>query len=104
VLNIRIILLPKSRMGKWSVWLSLFFILTSIFFYIFAELLKVITSDMLVSIFGTAAIIIQIIALIFGVIVVAKHKEYSSLVFLVILIGLVVLGFIFGDILGLPDI
>lgn len=100
----KFVLLPKSRMGKWSVWLSIFFVLTGIFFYVFAELLKVITSDIVVTIFGAAAVIAQIFALIFGFTAVLKNKERSSLVFLAILIGLVILGFIFGDILGLPDI
>lgn len=100
----KIILIPKSRIGKWSVGLSIFFILASIFFYIFAELFKVITSDILISIVGATSIIAQIIAFILGVIAVVKNKEYSSLVFLAILIGLVVLGFIFGDVLGLPDV
>jgi hypothetical protein len=100
----KIILLPKSQTGKWSVVLSFFFILTGIFLYIFAELLKVITSDVLVTIVGSSAIIAQVISYVLGVITVLKNKEYSFLVFMAMLIGFVVLLFIFGDILGLPDI
>jgi len=94
-------LLPKSHMGTWSVRLSIFFILTSIFLYVFGELSGVITSDMLISIVGATSIIAQIIALILGIITVIKNKEQSSMVFLAILLGLVVLGFILGDMLGL---
>jgi hypothetical protein len=100
----KIILLPKSQTGKWLVVLSFFFILTGIFLYIFAELLKVITSDVLVTIVGSSAIIAQVISYVLGVITVLKNKEYSFLVFMAMLIGFVVLLFIFGDILGLPDI
>jgi len=46
----RISLLPKSRLGTWSVGLSIFFLSASIFFYVFAELLRVITSDILITI------------------------------------------------------
>ena len=58
----------------------------------------VISSDMLIRIVGATSVIAQIIAFAFGVIAVIKNKERSFLVFLAILLGLVVLGFIFGDI------
>lgn len=97
----KISLLPKSHMGTWSVRLSIFFILTSIFLYVFGELSRVITSDMLISIVAATSIIAQIIAFILGITAVIKNKERSSMVFLAILLGLVVSGFILGDMLGL---
>lgn len=100
----KISFLPKSRLGKWSAGLNIFFLSVSIFFYIFAELFNVITSDMLITIFGAAAVIASIIAFFIGVTAVIKNKERSFLVFLAIIVGLVVLAFIFGNILGLPDI
>lgn len=100
----KINLLPKLQMGKWSVGLSLYFIATGTFLFVFAELENVITSDLVVTIFGSSAIFAQLISLILGMVTVLKNKEYSFPVFIAIFIGLVVLLFIFGDILGLPDI
>lgn len=104
VIEIKINFLPKSRWGKWSAGLNMFFLLVSIFFYIFAELLNVITSDMVVTIFGATAVIASVIAFFIGITSVIKNKERSILVFISIFVGFVVLLFIFGDILGLPDI
>ncbi|MDF2616607.1 MAG: hypothetical protein K0Q47_1262 [Sedimentibacter sp.] len=100
----KIILLPKSRTGKWSVGLCIYFIVTGIFLYGFAELLNVITSDVLVTIVGSSAIIAQVISFVLGVITVLKNKECCSMVYIAIIVGLIVLLFIFGDILGISDI
>ena len=97
----QISLLPKSRLGTWSVGLSIFFLVVCIFLYIFAELLKVISSHVLITVVGATSVIAQIIAFSVGIITVIKNKERSSLVFLAILLGLVVLGFILGDMLGI---
>lgn len=94
----KISFLPKSRLGTGSVGLNIFSVSTFIFFYIFAELLNVITSDILVTIFGATAVIASIIAFFTGVIAVIKNKERSVLVFLSIIIGFVVIAFIIGDI------
>lgn len=99
----RIKFLPKSRLGKWAAILILYFILASIFFYVFAEILNVIPF-IIVKIFGGAAVIASIVAFITGVTAVIKVKERSILVYLAVLIGFIVILFIFGDILGLPDI
>ena len=100
----KIVFSPQSNIGKRSVWLSIFFLLIAIFLYITAELLGIISSDTLVSVFAIIAVIAQIAALVFGVIAVFKHKDHSILVYSAILLGIVVLMFIFGDMLGLPDI
>lgn len=90
--------LPKSCLGTTSAALNIFSVSTFIIFYIFAELLKVITSDILVTIFGVAAVIASITAFFTGVTAVVKNKERSVLVFLSIIIGFVVIAFIIGDI------
>jgi len=95
---------PKTINGKRSVWLSIFFILIGIFLYVSAELLHIITSDILVSIFAIIAVIAQIASLVLGVTAVFKYKDHSILVYSAILLGIVVLLFIYGDMLGLPDI
>ncbi len=94
-------LLPKSRRGAWSAGLISFTLSVFIFFYVFAELLHFITSDIVIRIFGALAVIASLIAIFIGVAAVIKNKERSFLVFLAILIGLVVLAFIVGDISGL---
>ena len=100
----KISFLPKSRLATWSVGLGIYSLLVFIFGYIFAELLKVIISEILITIAGASSVIASIIAFIAGIIAVIKNKERSVLVFLAILIGLVVLAFIFGNILGFPDV
>lgn len=104
MIEMKISFLPKSCLGKWSAGLNIFFLLIGIFFYFFAELLNVVTSDMLITIFGATAVIASVIAFFIGVITVIKDRERSVLVFLAIFIGFVILIFIFGDILGFPDI
>ena len=99
----RIKFLPKSRLGKWAAILIMYFLLASIFFYVFAEILNVIPF-IIVKIFGGTAVIASIVAFITGVTAVIKVKERSILVYLAVLIGFIVILFIFGDILGLQDI
>lgn len=53
---------------------------------------------------GVSSGITSIIVFFTGIIAVIKSKEWSVLVFLAILIGFVVLLFILGDMLGLPDV
>jgi hypothetical protein len=99
----KITFLPKTRLGKWTVGMNIFTIATFIFFYIFAELLKVITSDLIISIFGATAVVAAIIAFFTGGVAVIKKKDQSVLIFLAILTGFVVLAFMIGDMSGLLD-
>ena len=94
-------LLPKSRLGALTVVLITFTLVVFIFFYIFAELLSVIKSDILIALFGSSAVIAAIIAFFIGIVAVIKNKERSFLVFLAIFIGFVILAFIIGDMSGL---
>jgi len=100
----KISFLPKSRLGIWTAGLSIFTIATFLVFYIFAELLKIITSDIIVTIFGAPAVVASIVSFFTGITAVIKNKERSVLVFIAIMTGFFVLAFIVGDILGLPDI
>lgn len=100
----KISLLPKSRLGKWTVGLEAFYLLVIIFSFTFIISFKFITSEKIMHIFGATAAIATITAFITAIIAVIKNKERSILVFLAILIGLIVLAFNFGDILGLPDV
>jgi hypothetical protein len=104
MIKLRISFLPKSRLGIWSSRLNIFTLSVFIFFYIFAELLGVITTDILITVFGFSAVIASIIAFFIGIVAVIKNEERSFMVYLAILMGFVVLAFIIGDILGFPDI
>lgn len=99
----KISILPKSRFGRWTVGLNIFFLLSTIFFYIFAELLRIIQSDILITIFGFTSIIASLSALFTGVVAVKKNKERSVMVFMAILTGFVVLVFIICSII-IPDV
>ena len=99
--DMKISFLPKSRLGTWTTGLGIYSLFLFIFGYIFAELLKVITSDILITIAAASSVIASIIAFFTGIIAVIKNKERSVLVFLAILLGFVVLAFVFGDMLGL---
>lgn len=102
--------LPKTRLGTWTVRLNIFCLFIAAFLFIFAGLLKLITSEAIIAIFGATSVIISIAAFFTGMIDAIKNKDWSILVFLAILIGFAalvfILGDIFGDILGLdlPDI
>lgn len=84
--------------------MNIFTLTTCRFLYIFAERLNVITSDIIVIIFGATAIVAAVIAYFTGCVAVIKKKDRSVLVFLAIFTGLVVLAFIIGELLGLPDV
>ena len=100
----KITIFPKSRLGKWSTGLNLVFLAVTVLLYIFAEKYNFVQSDAFITIFGGAALIMGVIAGGIGLVSVLKDKERSVFVFLAIVLALVVLGFILGDFIGLPDV
>lgn len=100
----KISILPKTRLGSWTVWLGLSSLIVMIFMYIFAELLNVITSSIIITIVGAGSILAAIIAFFTGVISVMKNKDWSVLILLATLFGFVVSAFVIGNILGLPEV
>ena len=88
------IFIPKTSLGKWSVWLNTFFVIV------------VVTSVALVKVFGVLSFddhwwdatvpilaLATITAFILGIIAIIK-KERSTLVFLSVIIGLLAILFI----------
>ncbi|MEQ8196855.1 MAG: hypothetical protein ABRQ27_02435, partial [Clostridiaceae bacterium] len=63
----KISFLPKSRLGKWTSGLGIYTIVIFFVFYIFAELLKIITSDIIVTVFGSSAVVASIISFFTGI-------------------------------------
>jgi hypothetical protein len=85
---------PKTKLGKWSVYLNIFFLIVILISVILVKLLGVLNFgdrwwDITVLVF-----ISPIIALIIGIIDIKKNKEHSFLVYLSILISILVILFV----------
>ena len=92
----RISILPKSPLGKWSVGLGIPTLL--LFTYpLLARIGRV--ASFIAAYFNMVLIISGITALIIGLIATIKNKERSILVFLAILLGLFDLIFVLGEFL-----
>jgi len=99
----RITILPKSRLGKWAVYLIITFILLMVVFQLLVASGQrggeTFLDNLLLTIPMFLAGICGISALITGLISVIRSKERSILVFLASLLGLCVLGFVLGEII-----
>lgn len=100
--------MPKTRFGKWSMWLIVVFFLLFILVQIIAavgRILGAFDSDsfniyqILIPITIIPAGICGIAAFFTGIISIVKSKERSIFVFLVTTIGFFVLTFVLGEIL-----
>jgi len=100
----KFILKPKTKLGKWSVWLNTFF------------LIVIVASIILVNVFGilsyddhwwdvTVPIVFlaSIAAFILGIKAIRKNKERSVLVYISVIIGLLAILFIFLHSLFIND-
>ena len=95
----RITILPKSSLGRWSVGLAASFILLSILFEVLTRLGGEPGPFALIFIANVAIGISFIAALITGLISIIKRKERSVLVFLAVLVGFCALFFFLGQFL-----
>ena len=87
--------MPRTKLGKWSVGLHIFFLIAIIASTFLAQILKVLNfDDRWWDV--TAAIVFpsSIIAFIIGIIAKGKYQDSSISVFLSILLGLCVILFI----------
>ncbi len=87
--------MPKTKLGKWSVGLNAFFLISVTASIILVEILKVLSFDdhwwdVTVAVTFPASII----ALITGIIAIRKNKESSILVYVSVIIGLLTILFI----------
>jgi uncharacterized membrane protein len=87
--------MPKTRSGKWSVWLNTFFLIVIIFSIILVKVFGLLSYndhwwDVTVPIIFFASII----AFILGIIAIIKNKEHSTLVYISVTIGLLAILFI----------
>lgn len=96
--------MPKTKLGKWSVGLNVFFLIAIAASLVFVEILKVLSFDdhwwdLTVAVSFPASII----ALVTGIIAVRKYEERSVLVYLSILIGICLILFLIFHSLFLND-
>ena len=93
----RISILPKTRLGRWSVGLAVALILFFIFAIFFGP--KVEESTWQVALTLVACGILAAAAFVTGLIGVVRNKERSILVFLIMVLGVFCLIIILGEFL-----
>jgi len=101
-MNIR--LLPTTQLGRIGTFLAVLALLEFIAGYVFAELYKVITSELMITVFGVMAITAAIIGAVLVGVATRKDKERSISAFLSIALGILAGGFLLGNLLGIPGI
>ena len=97
-MNMRISILPKSTLGKWSVGLAAAFILVAVVdgLLVYLAVVEHPTGSVSLMILGTVVAILVIGAIVTGLISIIKSKERSILVFLVVIAGFFVSLFLPG--------
>ena len=96
--------MPKTKLGKWSVGLNAFFLISVAVSLLFVEILKVLSfDDHWWDVTVGVAFPASIIALVTGIIAVRKYEERSVLVYLSILIGICLILFLIFHSLFLND-
>ncbi len=102
----RIYFLPKTKLGKWSICLNIFFLIVTAISLILVKILGILSFDeghwwdVTVPI---AIVLAPIAALVTGIIAVKKNKERSVLVYLSILISIFVILFLLLHSLFISD-
>jgi uncharacterized membrane protein len=102
--NMKTNFMPKTRSGKWSVWLNAFFLIIISTSIILVNVLGLLSYDdhwwdVTVPIVFSASII----AFILGIIAIRKNKERSVFVYIPVVIGLLTILFIFLHSLFIND-
>ena len=87
--------MPKTRSGKWSVWLNAFFLIVITISIILVNVLGILSYDdhwwdVTVPILALATVT----AFILGIIAIRKNKERSVLVYASVIIGLLTILFL----------
>ncbi len=96
--------MPKTKLGKWSVGLHIFFLLAIIASIFLAKILKVLNfDDHWWDVTVPIAFSASIVAFIIGIIAKMKYQDNSISVFLSILLGLCVILFIILHSLFITD-
>ncbi|MDD5527613.1 MAG: hypothetical protein PHO56_01390 [Patescibacteria group bacterium] len=87
--------MPKTILGKWSVWLNAFFLIVIAISIILVNELDLLSyNDHWWDVTVPITFLASIIAFILGIITIIKNKERSVLVYVSVAIGLLVIIFI----------
>lgn len=96
--------MPKTKLGKWSVWclglLILFFIIVQIIIGSGQRGGDTFFDNLYISIPVALFALSGIFAFVFGLSSIIKNKERSPLVFIATIFGLLILAFIAGEFIG----
>ena len=99
----KILFLPKTRLGKYSLWLFITFLILFVTFQIMVATGQrggvTFFSNLLLSIPIIIAGISGILAFFTGIIGIIRNKERSSLVYFSVFVGFFVLLFILGELI-----
>jgi len=96
--------MPKTRSGKWSVWLNAFFLIIIATSIILVNLLGILSyDDHWWDVTVPVVFFASIVAFILGIIAIRKNKERSVLVYISVIIGLLSVLFIFFHSLFIND-
>ena len=96
--------MPKTRSGKWSVWLNAFFLIVIIISIILVNVLGLLSyDDHWWDVTVPIVFFASIVAFILGIIAIRKNKERSVLVYSSVIIGLLAILFIFLHSLFIND-
>jgi len=99
----KVYITPKTRLGRWSVWLIVAFIVFFAIFFLFVASGQrggaTFFSNLFLAVPVVIAAISGISAFFTGIIGVIKDRERSVLVYLAILIGLIVLLYCLAEII-----
>jgi hypothetical protein len=86
---------PQTKLGRWSVWLSAFFLITVGISITLVNVLGILSyDDHWWDVTVPTIFLASIVALIFGIIAIIKNKERSFFVYVSVIVGLLVILFI----------
>lgn len=96
--------MPKTKIGKWAMWLMMVFVImfavSQVFYMLTISGIKMASAETImaitVSIAGFAS---GIVAFILGLISIIMYKERSTIIYVVVVLGLFPLLFILGEFL-----
>jgi len=95
---------PKTKLGKWSAGLNIFFLIVIVVSVILVLVLGILDfGDKWWDVTVPVAFLIEMIAFFTGIRAVRKHKDKSVLVYLSIIIGLLAIFFILLHSLFISD-
>lgn len=97
-------IMPKTRLGKWSVWLNAFFLIVIVISIVLVNGLGLLSfNDHWWDVTVPIVFSVTIAAFILGSIAIRKYKESSDLVYASVVIGLLAILFIFLHSLFISD-